>query len=76
MIFQPSHFFFIFTVGLDYILFLSNIKLFFNWIPTHPAMSRPFLLCMLHRNISRVENENGLCAYILYMHIAPFHSQP
>ena len=24
---------------------------------------------------SRVENEKGLCAYILYMHIAPFHSQ-
>ena len=26
--------------------------------------------------ISRVENEKGLCAYIIYMHIAPFHSQP
>ena len=25
---------------------------------------------------SRVENEMGLCAYIIYMHIAPFHSQP
>ena len=26
--------------------------------------------------ISRVENEKGLCAYIIYMHIAPFYSQP
>ena len=27
-------------------------------------------------NKSKVENEKGLRAYILYMHIAPFHSQP
>ena len=32
------------------------------------------LPCNLY--ISRVENEKGLCAYIIYMHIAPFHSQP
>ena len=27
-------------------------------------------------NISRIENEKGLCAYIFYKHIAPFHSRP
>ena len=26
--------------------------------------------------VLRVKNEKGLCVYILYMHIAPFHSQP
>ena len=34
-----------------------------------------FTVCF-NWNISRVENEKGLCAYILYMRIAPFHSQP
>ena len=29
----------------------------------------------MRHTISRVENEKGLCAYILYMHIAPFNSQ-
>ena len=28
----------------------------------------------IQKHISRVENEKGLCAYIIYMHIAPFHS--
>ena len=26
-------------------------------------------------NLLRVENEKGLCAYKIYMHIAPFHPQ-
>ena len=29
----------------------------------------------MRHTISRVENEKGLCAYILYMHIAPFNTQ-
>ena len=31
---------------------------------------------MANGGISRFENEKGLSAYILYMHVAPFHSQP
>ena len=31
--------------------------------------------CLRMLYISRIENEKGLCTYILYMHIAPIHSQ-
>ena len=31
---------------------------------------------LLYSHNSGVENEKGLCAYIIYMHIVPFHSQP
>ena len=31
---------------------------------------------LLYSHNSRVENEKGLCAYIIYMHIVPFILNP
>ena len=34
-----------------------------------------YLRSLQSMTIAKVENEKGLCAYILYMHIAPCHFQ-
>ena len=53
------------------------VQLFSNVLKDKYNMSNLHILEFLaHLYKSRVENEKGLCAYILYMHIAPFHFQP
>ena len=56
--------------------FLHKTIGFLHKVHVHFKRHEGAYMYILSRYISRVENEKGLCAYIIYMHIAPFHSQP